>query len=117
MRTSDYLPLAQQGLSQTTRPQKVLVLGAGIAGLVAAYELLRAGHDPLILEAKSHVGGRIETLRQPFEEGLYAEAGAMRIPAAHTLTMHYVNKFGLETAPFTMGNHEAFCYLCGQCCR
>jgi monoamine oxidase len=117
MKTADYLSLLQNGLPKTARPQKVLVLGAGMAGLTAAYELLRAGHDPLVLEAKSRVGGRIETLREPFEQGLYAEAGAMRIPAAHTLTMHYVNQFGLSTSPFTMGNHEAYCHLCGQHCR
>ena len=114
MKTADYLSLLQNGLPRTERPKKILIVGAGMAGLCAAYELLRAGHDPLVLEGKSRVGGRIETVREPFEEGLYAEAGAMRIPAAHTLTMHYVNHFGLGTSPFTMGNREAYYYLCGQ---
>ncbi len=88
-----------------------------MAGLVAAYELLRAGHDPLILEAQHRVGGRIQTIRDPFAPGLYAEAGAMRIPQAHTLTLAYVEKFGLAVAPFAMNNPHAFYHLHGQLMR
>jgi monoamine oxidase len=53
-------------------------------------------------------------MREPFTDGLYAEAGAMRIPRAHDLTLHYVNKFGLETKPFTMGNPKAWVMLHGE---
>jgi monoamine oxidase len=45
--------------------KKIIVVGAGMAGLAAAYELLCAGHDPLILEAQQRVGGRVYTLREP----------------------------------------------------
>lgn len=107
--STDYLALIKNGLPmKATNPQKVIVVGAGMAGLVAAYELLRAGHEPLILEAQTRLGGRIYTMRDPFSEGLYAEAGAMRIPKAHTLTMAYIDKFNLPTSPFTMDNPEAF---------
>ena len=61
-------------------PKRVIIVGGGVAGLVAAFELLRQGHEPLVLEAQNRVGGRIYTLRD-FAPGLYAEAGAMRIPA------------------------------------
>jgi len=54
-------------------PQRVLIIGAGLAGLSSAYELIRAGHDVTILEAQSHVGGRVSTLRGHFADGLYAE--------------------------------------------
>jgi len=109
----DYLGLARQGLPQTDKPKKVIVVGAGMAGLTAAYELLRAGHDPLVIEAQERVGGRILTLRSPFTPGLYGEAGAMRIPRAHDLTMAYIEKFNLKLLPFTMSNPQAYCYLNG----
>ena len=60
--------------------RKVIILGAGMAGLVAAYELSKLGHDVTILEARTRPGGRVHTLREPFSDGLYAEAGAARIP-------------------------------------
>ncbi len=109
-----YLSIIQEGLPKTSKPQKVVVVGAGMAGLSAAYELMRAGHDPVILEARQRVGGRVFTLREPFSDGLYAEAGAMRIPRTHDLTHAYIEKFKLKTFPFTMGNDKAYYYLHGQ---
>lgn len=111
----DWLRVVREGLPPTTAPrQRVVVVGAGIAGLVAAHELLRAGHDPLILEAQHRVGGRILTLREPFAPGLYGEAGAMRIPRTHALTLAYAEKFGLKLNPFTLQNPEAYCHLFGR---
>ncbi len=110
----DHLTLIKKGLPPTGRPQKVVVVGAGMAGLVAAYELMRAGHRPVLLEARPRVGGRIYTLREPFTHGLYAEAGAMRIPRAHRLTMAYIQKFGLKTRDFTMDNPRAWVYVGGR---
>src|SRR5215217_5077250 len=80
--------------------KKVLILGAGMAGLVAAYELSKLGHDVTVLEARTRPGGRVHTLREPFSDGLYAEAGAARIPANHDLTLKYVKEFALELDPF-----------------
>ncbi len=45
-------------------------------------------------------GGRVLTLREPFSDGLYAEAGAARIPDNHDLTLQYVRQFGLTLDPF-----------------
>lgn len=105
-------PIIENGLQpRASEPKKVIVVGAGMAGLVAAYELRRAGHDPIVLEGRHRVGGRIYTLREPFTDGLYGEAGAMRIPRAHELTMAYVEKFGIDVYPFTMGNPNAFYYV------
>ncbi|MGQ0601453.1 MAG: flavin monoamine oxidase family protein [Anaerolineales bacterium] len=114
MTSLDYLSLIRHGLGQSAKPKKVLIAGAGMAGLVAAHELLRAGHEPLVLEAQQRVGGRILTLREPFAPGLYAEAGAMRIPTAHTLTLEYVQNFGLRTYPFTMSSPQAYLYFNGR---
>lgn len=80
--------------------KKVLVLGAGMAGLVAAYELTQLGHDVTVLEARTRPGGRVHTLREPFSDGLYAEAGAARIPDVHDLTLKYVKTFDLALEPF-----------------
>jgi monoamine oxidase len=96
------LSIIQEGLTpKTDRPRKVIIVGAGMAGLVAACELLRAGHHPLILEARQRIGGRVYTLREPFTDGLYAEGGAMRIPRSHALTMAYIKKWRLSVSPFT----------------
>ena len=79
--------------------KKVVILGAGMAGLVAAHELTELGHDVTILEARMRPGGRVHTLREPFSDGLYAEAGAARIPDEHDLTLKYVNLFKLPLEP------------------
>ena len=109
----DY-PSSSLGLPHRHAREKVVVIGAGMAGLTAAYELRRAGFEPIILEAQQRVGGRVCTLREPFSDGLYAEAGAMRIPKAHDLTMGYVDKLNVKVAPFTMGNQNAYYYLHGK---
>jgi monoamine oxidase len=80
--------------------KKVLVLGAGMAGLVAAYELTQLGHDVTVLEARTRSGGRVHTLREPFSDGLFAEEGAARIPDNHDLTLKYVHQFELGLEPF-----------------
>ncbi|MFO1412699.1 MAG: flavin monoamine oxidase family protein [Burkholderiales bacterium] len=114
-REQEYLDVIAHGLPRTAGPRRrVIVVGAGMAGLVAASALLRAGHDPLVLEAQQRVGGRIYTLREPFAPGLYAEAGAMRIPRSHRLTLAYVRQFGLPTVDFTMNNPEGYCHLFGR---
>lgn len=103
-----------QGFERREQPGKrVIVIGAGMAGLVAAYELARAGHDPMILEAQNRVGGRVYTLRK-FAPGLYAEAGAMRIPRVHDLTLGYCEHFGLELRPFLMGNPKGLVHVGGK---
>ena len=59
--------------------RQVLVVGAGLAGLAAAYELTQAGHEVTVLKARSRAGGRVQTLREPFADGLYVEAGAATV--------------------------------------
>src|SRR5688572_13239918 len=102
-----------RAIAQPAKPVHVVILGAGLAGLCAAYELERRGHTAVVLEAETrHIGGRARTLR--FEDGLYGEAGAMRIPERHELTRHYVKELGLTLRPFVQSNPEAYVYLRGQ---
>jgi monoamine oxidase len=83
-----------------SKPKKVIVIGAGLSGLVAAHELTKLGHDVIVLEAQHRVGGRVLTLREPWADDLYVEAGAARIPDNHAVTLHYVQEFGLPMTPF-----------------
>src|SRR5947209_4817659 len=79
--------------------EEVAVIGAGISGLVAAYELMKLGVRPVVYEA-SQMGGRLRS--QPFEgaDGVVAELGGMRFPVSSTTFYHYVDKLGLQTRPF-----------------
>lgn len=78
-----------------TKPQKVIVVGAGIAGLVAAFELMQSGHDVRVFEARLRPGGRIHTIRDEFSDGLYVEAGAYDFADSYTLLHHYIELFSL----------------------
>jgi len=80
-------------------PKKVLILGAGMAGLVAAYELTQLGHQVTVLEARNRPGGRCHTIREPFSDGLFAEAGAARIPDDHDLTLRYAKQLDVGLEP------------------
>ena len=94
--------------------KRIVVLGAGLAGLCAAYELKRDGHDVTILEARSFAGGRVQTIREPFADGLYAEAGAIFVPDLHKLTMKYVRLFELNLIPPPPTPPSAVYYIRGN---
>lgn len=77
------------------RPKKVIIIGAGLAGLTAGYELTRAGHEVLILEARNRAGGRVFTVREPFADNLYAECGGEWVESVHDFLLRYIDEFGL----------------------
>src|SRR5215472_4802234 len=88
--------------------KKVVILGAGIAGLVAAHELRKAGFECTILEARKRPGGRNWTIRGgddveftdgtlqrcDWKNGGYLNAGPARIPSIHTLMLGYCQELG-----------------------
>jgi monoamine oxidase len=107
--------VTEKGQAQPGKPH-VVIVGAGLAGLCAAYRLQEAGCSYTILEAdKVRVGGRAFTAR--FSDGLYGELGAMRIPTQHTTTLKYIDAFKLPTRKFVLNSDNAFVYARGQCVR
>ncbi len=83
-------------------PRRVIVVGAGLAGLTAALGLCDAGWDVVVFEARPRVGGRVHTLYGgeegvPFERGLRAEVGGESIDDTHTSLRKMVRRFGLTT--------------------
>jgi tryptophan 2-monooxygenase len=78
---------------------EVAIVGAGMAGLTAAHELMKLGLKPVVYEA-SRLGGRLRS--QPFEggQGVVAELGGMRFPASSRAFWHYVDLLGLGRQPF-----------------
>lgn len=78
---------------------EVAIVGAGMAGMVAAYELMKLGFKPVIYEA-SRMGGRLRSQRFEGTRNVVAELGGMRFPVSGTAFYHYVNLLGLQTQPF-----------------
>ncbi len=78
----------------------VTVIGAGLAGLSAAYELHRAGWNVTVLEARNRVGGRVYTIRE-FSNGMVAEGGGEFIEESHTRMIALAHQFGFKLAPAT----------------
>jgi len=73
----------------------VTVIGAGIAGLSAAYDLHRAGWQVTVLEARDRVGGRVFSIRD-FSNGLVAEGGGEFIDQHHTRMLGFAKEFKLS---------------------
>ena len=91
-------------ISNAAVPRRIAIVGAGLSGLAAGYELQKLGHAITILEAQKRPGGRVLTLREAFAENLHAEAGAARIRANDDLTHKYVREFDLPLIPFYPSN-------------
>src|ERR1044072_5946922 len=99
---------------ESGRGRSVVVLGAGVSGLCAAYELDRAGYDVTILEGQRRAGGRSLTLRRgdtfqegghpaqtcTFDEGQWLNAGPGRIPHHHVNFIDYCRRFGVAMQPY-----------------
>lgn len=75
--------------------KRVVVIGAGFAGLSCAYELLAAGYDVTVIEARGRVGGRVLTFTD-FVDGRVVEGGGELIGSNHPSWVSYAEKFGLE---------------------
>src|SRR5258708_20034304 len=87
--------------------RRVVVVGAGLAGLSCAYELRKLGFEVVVLEGQGRAGGRVQTLREGLDPELSAEAGATRIPDTHWMTLAYVRAVALTLDPSTTRDHAA----------
>lgn len=105
--------IIQNGLGKTISPKKVVIVGAGLAGLSVALLLKNAGHKVVVLEADSRVGGRVASIRHPFSTGLYYEAGAARFSNKHHLMMQYIKKFQLPIFPYIDATPNDYYFING----
>jgi monoamine oxidase len=114
---------SQQPFNLTGRVNgvRVVILGAGLSGLTAAYELAKAGFDCRVLEARPRAGGRVFTVRKgtrseetgstqtaAFDDGQYFNAGPMRISHHHHTTLAYCRELGVATEVFVPDCESAY---------
>jgi len=109
-------------LKAAPKGASVLILGAGMAGMTAAYELRNAGYKVQILEYNARAGGRNWSLRGgdrytelggftqqcEFDKDLYINPGPWRIPYHHHGMMHYAKRLGVPLEPFFQVNYNAY---------
>jgi len=116
---------APPALSGSGKGKKVVILGAGLAGLTAAYELGKLGYQVQVLEARAFAGGRCQTARKGFaleelggetqhcnyDEGHYLNHGPWRIPLDHQSTLYYTRLFDVPLEVMVNDNDHAYVYL------
>jgi monoamine oxidase len=83
--------------ARAAQAKRVLVAGAGLAGLATAYELAQRGFQVTIIEARNRHGGRIFTMREPFDDGLRVELGGETLGNGYRRFIGYCDKFGIAT--------------------
>jgi monoamine oxidase len=102
----------------------VVILGAGLAGMTAAYEMSKLGYTCKVIEARAFAGGRCQTARSGsvleelggekqvcnFDRGQYINFGPWRIPFNHRSTLHYTSSFGVPLELFNNDNDAAYVY-------
>jgi monoamine oxidase len=99
----------------TLKNNRIGIIGAGLSGLSAAYELRKLGADITIYEAdENRIGGRILTFYFDKMNHYFGELGAMRIPVSHETTWHYINLFGLKTESLSSPNSNNILYTYKQ---
>lgn len=121
-------PVHQMQLTGDGKGKKIIVLGAGLAGMTSAYELTKLGYQCTIVEARERAGGRVFSVRKgavneetsngktiaDFDEGMYFNAGPSRIPHHHLLTLHYCKELGVPLEVYNNINEAAYYFSEGK---
>ncbi len=120
---------ARPQLTGKPAKNKVIVLGAGVSGLVTAYELGKLGYDVRVIEARERVGGLNWTVRKgtehqeigatekqvcAFDEGMYVNVGPWRIPYTHTGVLGYCREVGVPVEIFINEAENSYFYYEGE---
>ena len=112
-------------LPGSAKGKKLIILGAGVAGMAAAIEAMKAGYEVQIIEARSFAGGRAQTARKgfsltelggetqtcDFDEGGYINHGPWRIPYHHRSTLHYAKTLGVPLEVFVNDNDASYLFF------
>ena len=88
-------------------PKKVIVGGAGMGGLCCAYELMKKGHEVVVLEASGRHGGHVFTVHDGLSDGLYGDFGQEHITKpGYNRYWEYVKEFNLTALPYPRRKNE-----------
>ncbi len=111
-------------MATSGKGKKLIILGAGLSGMVTAIEMRKKGYDCKILEARSFVGGRCQSARKGhiiedvggetqvcnFADGQYLNIGPWRIPAEHHSTLYYCRTLGVKLEPLINKSSQSYYY-------
>jgi monoamine oxidase len=112
---SNQLGFPQDADAASTRPKgkRVVIVGAGFSGLAAAYELMSAGYDVTVVDARDRVGGRVLSFPD-LVVGKNVEGGGELIGSNHPTWVTYADKFGLSFLDVSESEGEAPIVLNGK---
>src|SRR5262249_25641483 len=92
--------------AQTKRSKKIVIAGAGLAGLCCGYELMKSGHEVVVLEAAGRAGGHVRTIHDPLADGLYADVGAEHFyKPGYDVYWRYLEEFNLPIVAYPRRDH------------
>jgi monoamine oxidase len=107
LKTISLAAVASAVPARAAQGRRVLVAGAGLAGLAAAYELAQRGYQVTVIEARNRHGGRVFTMREPFDDGLRVELGGETLGNGYKRFLTYTSKFGIATDEETVDAFRA----------
>src|SRR5215210_6187865 len=91
----------ENSINQPRTSKKVIIGGAGIAGLCCAYELMKKGHEVIVLEASPRHGGHVLTVHDGLSDGLYGDFGMEHITKpGYERYWEYTREFNIEVLPY-----------------